>query len=317
MKPKFIEEGNFIKVIGHYDNPVLCAKLTLLADLYAVEHREGYAVFKVEDYDKLSKIDDRLDFIVSDLTDTEWEFNNNPSVLSSFTYSINFTSNNTSYTSINCNPYLQMYQLKYNNTNIYGWDEGWRDNAYKTISITSGTDTTNPDLIAWLSQNATQVIEPEPQPTSNNIFFGTDPISKICLGNDDVVAIYIGNTKIYEGGSEPTPVITDLTNTAWKLNLNIDIDENKTYNVNIKYDGYEFETLVKSITITPRFTLYDLFFDGCQIAENTDSSILTTHEDEFIITGGTDATNSDLIQWLLNNATQVDYTPTEGGGSND
>lgn len=63
MKPVFREIGKkYIEVIGHYDNPILCAKLTLLADLYAVKSKEGYALFKVEDYDKLSKIDDSLKF---------------------------------------------------------------------------------------------------------------------------------------------------------------------------------------------------------------------------------------------------------------
>jgi len=64
MKPLFRETENkkYIEVIGHYDNQILCAKLTLLADLYAVKSKEGYALFKVEDYDKLSKIDDSLKF---------------------------------------------------------------------------------------------------------------------------------------------------------------------------------------------------------------------------------------------------------------
>ena len=63
MKP-LIREVNkkYIEVIGHYDNPVLCAKLTVIADMFAIEHKKGYAKFKVEDYDKLSFITKKVDF---------------------------------------------------------------------------------------------------------------------------------------------------------------------------------------------------------------------------------------------------------------
>lgn len=63
MKPTFKQiENKYIEVTGHYDNPVLCAKLTLLADLCAVESKNGYALFKAEDSDKLAKIDNGLKF---------------------------------------------------------------------------------------------------------------------------------------------------------------------------------------------------------------------------------------------------------------
>lgn len=62
MKPTIQKNNGYIEIIGHYDNPVLCAKLTLLADLYAVEHKEGYAKFKIEDEDKLKLVDSKLLF---------------------------------------------------------------------------------------------------------------------------------------------------------------------------------------------------------------------------------------------------------------
>ena len=52
----------FIEVIGHYDNEVQCAKMTLLADLYAIEHREGYAKFPLSVADKLELVDLKLEF---------------------------------------------------------------------------------------------------------------------------------------------------------------------------------------------------------------------------------------------------------------
>jgi hypothetical protein len=63
MQPIIQKNDNYIEIIGHYDDPILCAKMTLLADLYAVEHREGYAKFKLEDNDKLDFISDKLEFV--------------------------------------------------------------------------------------------------------------------------------------------------------------------------------------------------------------------------------------------------------------
>ena len=64
MKPLIREiDKKYVEVIGHYDNPVLCAKMTLLAEMFAIEHKEGYAVFRAEDYDKLSFINKNLEFM--------------------------------------------------------------------------------------------------------------------------------------------------------------------------------------------------------------------------------------------------------------
>lgn len=62
MKPEIIQNGEFIEVIGHYDDEVQCAKMTLLAELYAVEYRDGYAKFPIEYADKLGLVDRKLEF---------------------------------------------------------------------------------------------------------------------------------------------------------------------------------------------------------------------------------------------------------------
>ena len=61
---KINKTDKFIEVIGHYDNEVKCAKMTLLADLYAIEHREGYAKFPVDCEDKLELVDEKLEFAI-------------------------------------------------------------------------------------------------------------------------------------------------------------------------------------------------------------------------------------------------------------
>lgn len=52
----------YFDIIGHFDDELLCAKMTLLADLYAVEKDNGYARFKIEDKDKINLVNDKLLF---------------------------------------------------------------------------------------------------------------------------------------------------------------------------------------------------------------------------------------------------------------
>lgn len=93
MKPVFREiDKKYIEVIGHYDNPILCAKLTLLAEIYAIEHKSGYAKFKVEDCDKLSFVNDDLEFAVTDLTGTTWLLNADPAQMTNTTHVANIHS---------------------------------------------------------------------------------------------------------------------------------------------------------------------------------------------------------------------------------
>ena len=69
MKPLIREtqDKKYFEVIGHYDNPILCAKLTAIADLFAIEKKEGYAKFRIEDESKLAVIDDGLKFVGAQL----------------------------------------------------------------------------------------------------------------------------------------------------------------------------------------------------------------------------------------------------------
>ena len=114
---------------------------------------------------------------VTDLSGTEWEFNASVTV-DEETYSINFVSNNNNYTE------LQSYAM-YSGTITFGQDfvyygnsGGWTNSAYKSISITSGTDTTNPDLIAWLSTNATYQA-----PVVGNVYEITHSLTNLTHGN--------------------------------------------------------------------------------------------------------------------------------------
>lgn len=96
--------------------------------------------------------------------------------------------------------------------------------------------------------------------------------------------------------------LTNLTGTTWKFNDTIDfslISSNTTFNINFII----FQSQATSLTIRPNdneLVCYVPGLDNVQIYYNGWSN-----EDWKIIsiTGGTDATNSNLITWLKANAT--------------
>ena len=105
---------------------------------------------------------------VTDLTGTTWVINTRPygtSIsLGSINASINFTSNNTNYSRIFIPIEDDLVDgteaLLYDNQQAYR-NSAWYNEAYKTISITGGTDATNTNLINWLEANATQQTTPK------------------------------------------------------------------------------------------------------------------------------------------------------------
>ena len=163
---------------------------------------------------------------LTDLTGTTWVFNDEPNIESDLflykNYQLSFISNNKTFINIlyygaDINSYLQYSDVESINVYAYNFDSGysigWTDNAYKTISITGGTDATNTDLITWLEANATQ------QGGSggiNNLKFGTETPTKLYLGATEVTKAYMGETLVYETSQQD-----ELAGT-WVLNDTID-----------------------------------------------------------------------------------------------
>ena len=95
---------------------------------------------------------------VSDLTGTTWLFKEPTDwTNNTYSYSINFTSNNQNFTTMwaDDDGGFAYGELNYNNTQVTQWPS-FVNQAYRTISITGGTDVTNSSLISWLETNATQ-----------------------------------------------------------------------------------------------------------------------------------------------------------------
>ena len=89
---------------------------------------------------------------VTDLTNTKWVLNVDTSVSgSSFTANLNFTSNSQNFTSFTGNYDIYGYHLKFDNTYVFE-RHIWANTNYRIISITGGTDVTNPDVIVYLTK---------------------------------------------------------------------------------------------------------------------------------------------------------------------
>lgn len=105
--------------------------------------------------------------------------------------------------------------------------------------------------------------------------------------------------------------ITDLTGTTWCLNHELNISETETtYNINFTSDGSDLTSFTLLIED------YNGQTDHCLIVNGTYwyDAIAYAHNwlrytrRVWVITGGTDSTNQNLISWLQSNATQIYVT---------
>ena len=153
---KINKTDEFIEVIGHYDNEVQCAKMTLLADLYAIEHREGYAKFPIDCEDKLGLVDDKLEFpFLPDkyvyVNGVRYTVDNGSTGgVSSWGAAIDDQVCESNFTFENQNILFDGEQLQYNGVNVVRADEIIFDGEYTTAS-TSKVSVDLTTLAGWSS----------------------------------------------------------------------------------------------------------------------------------------------------------------------
>ena len=135
------------------NNGAVSQTLTASSPSYTIPsgYHSGSGVISVPVYDG--------SIAFNDLTGTTWLLNSSYDTLGcpwdSVSYSINFTSNSTNYTSIN----FDSYTLIYSSTTVFapqGGPPSWYNQNYRTIAITGGSDATNSSLIEWLQTYAVQ-----------------------------------------------------------------------------------------------------------------------------------------------------------------
>lgn len=103
---------------------------------------------------------------VSNLTGTTWLINGTFTEPASTIYAyINFVSNSANFGGIRIYDGLDpgmgqtIHYTIPDQEAIFVCEQGWTDEAYRTIAITGGEDATNSSLITWLENNATQVVQ--------------------------------------------------------------------------------------------------------------------------------------------------------------
>lgn len=151
---------------------------------------------------------------VTDLSGTEWEFteetlgNYQTPTISGKSFGINAKISGTDYNSfyINNSGSVVFQEVWFSNGNAdyYLINSGsvFTGNLPCSVSITSGTDATNPDLIAWLTNNATY--QTPVQPSSSGMYLGGSDVS-LYLGSANVSKVYLGTVLLYEGQAEIIP----------------------------------------------------------------------------------------------------------------
>ena len=98
---------------------------------------------------------------VDDLTDTKWVLNSSLNVSTQNSFTINFTSNSENYDTFVYGSNTLNYVINSNPGTVY-YEGTWSSQSYRIILILNGSDVSNPDLIVWLTNNATYQV---PTPT--------------------------------------------------------------------------------------------------------------------------------------------------------
>ena len=168
--------------------------------------------------------------MVTNLTNTTWEFNDTLSFTSAeligVNFSINFTAvNGNSYTYIRLgldsfNGETFFSSVHYGNTLVYGSGSvgGWVEQFAKTITITGGQDVTNPQLISWLEANGTLQGGETPTP---KLYIGNKAVTSMSIGNKAILKMYVGNSLIYEKASGEESVSIEVVNNGTYASFNV------------------------------------------------------------------------------------------------
>lgn len=101
-----------------------------------------------------------------------------------------------------------------------------------------------------------------------------------------------------------TNSITDLTGTKWVFNQEIDLTLYFTYDINFISNSETFTNIKRANVRFEDDTQVGLYYGSTPVFVSSWSNFNESYR-TIEITGGTDATNANLIAWLQANATQI------------
>lgn len=306
MKPKINKTSEYIEIVGHYDDSVLCAKLTLLADLYAIEHKEGYAKFRIEDEDKLRLVDDRLEF-GREPEPVAYNYNDYLEIINeSFERVHTIISLDTSL------EHVVYFEENSSELNSHAQHDSTVRGIYRyTISGDSlqlEFDLSNYDGLSTTSGATTSNITDGAQ-LDNYFSFGQ-------IQSDADWTYDSSRTNYLYAVPKASNIVSDLTGTKWLLNSSLNLSST-SYEINFVSNDSDYAYFAIGTAPSSKDPIaYELAYFtysssiGNAVYEGYSAEWSSQVYRTIEITGGTDATNSTLISWLQNNATQV-IEPTE------
>lgn len=213
---------------------------------------------------------------VQSISKTVWYFNEHPLKVSPTRYDITFTSNGTTYTKIG-NHYTSTYLY---DLNYYYAESG----VMHTIYVYESTeDASEVGLGAWSDPNYRTII----------ITDGTDTVNGSFISWLEASATQIQ--------------LSDLTNTTWYFNSTITGITSPDY-INAYLD-FEVNNQTRHFIFGSNGVI-----QYSNVVDNRQTDIIQAYSNSWYnesyrtitITGGQDATNPDIIFWMLSNATQVE-----------
>ena len=236
---------------------------------------------------------------LTNLTGTSWHFNDTVDVSNYFSYNLTFKSagpaggvNNYSKLMVaDDGPFSP--KLEYGGATERYLSNGERVfDLGRVISITGGTDATNPDLISWLQSNATRAVSD---------LAGTTWTLNESVSYVRDVTFNVNYSTICDNSEWATNDGTALTFNYYVWSEGRHTFSQKRLMINGSNSGAFGGTVFQS-----NGTIYESFIDGNDIPSNTMTDTRNssaTYVTGFTFTGGTDATNLELISWLYSNAT--------------
>ena len=254
--------------------------------------------------------------VSTDLTNTTWIFNNNPDMdVEGGLYSINFISNNTSYTEIRFGE-IGNYRLLYNSTSAYR-SGTWNNENYKTIEINGGTDSTNSTLISWLESNATQITLDDLTNTTwlinnNPSITGSYGVFNINISCDDITTggSYIGlaigySFSSYAGGGE----WVDGTSAFLFYQFESSSINGYTLTFTGGDDAENISLIAWLEANATQITVEDLTGTKWIINDTPDWFSSTSYEIDFVTNNGTEEYNE--IQSVIDHGNLIYYLPAQ------
>lgn len=250
-------------------------------------------------------------------------------------FNVNFTSNGQSYTQLEIYiPEPSQQIIRYGKTSVYMSDlDGWTNEAYRTIVLDSPA---TGDLLTWLTADG---VKQTPSTPRLSVDLTTLPgWASLSTGSHNIQIVAKANG--YKDSAPSAAVQVEKAETisaagTWLLNTNLTRPTTtQRYKVNFKYPGNTYTTTDGEIAIQSgnypvfRISEYDSELgedyaycyyytksgdnyipstNGNYYAEISTSNIyyaVTVEARTIQITDGTDIYNTNLINWLQENATK-------------